>query len=55
VSVVAVDTWITYQHVLPRMQDDVARAFATILAGNVPRRDPVQAGSDPVEGVPTQQ
>ncbi len=43
-------TMTTYQHVLAGMQDDAARAFAAILAGNAPRRDPVEVGSDPVEG-----
>lgn len=48
-------TMTTYQHVLPGMQDDAARAFAAILAPNAPRRDSVEAGSDPVEGVRVQQ
>ncbi len=48
-------TMTTYQHVLPGMQDDAARAFAAILAPNAPRRDPIGAGSDPVEGRVAQQ
>ncbi len=32
-------TMVTYQHVLPGMQDDAARTFATILAGHDDGRD----------------
>ena len=45
----------TYQHVLPGMQDDAARAFAAILAGHDPSAKSVEAGSEPVEGPPGQQ
>jgi integrase len=42
-------TMMTYQHVLPGMQDDAARVFATILSGSANSAEPVAAGSDPVE------
>lgn len=41
-------TMMTYQHVLPGMQDDAARAFATILADRASRTTPVETGSEPV-------
>ena len=34
-------TMMTYQHVLPGMQDDAARTFAAILAGHARDREAV--------------
>jgi len=47
-------TMTTYQHVLPGMQDDAARAFAAILAGHATPAEPVEAGSGSVEEAPEQ-
>lgn len=44
-------TMTTYQHVLPGMQDDAARAFAAMLAAHAV---PVEAGREPVEGLAEQ-
>jgi len=44
-------TMTTYQHVLPGMQDDAARAFATIVEQGA-ERGSVEAGSDPEKGSP---